>query len=420
MEFHQKGEIDRAEAAYRAILRSSPLDVNALHYLGVLCHQQGHSDQAIDLIGRAVALAPRYVDAWSNLGNVYKEAGCGEDAEAAYRRALALKPEHSAAWNNLGVILRARGAVADALRAFATAAGCSPDFADAYFNLGNALRDAGRLDDAVAAYRHTVTLDRRHTTAHHRLGYTLHMKGEHEAAAEVFRSWLAVEPDNPVPAHMLAASSGSDVPERASDSYVRQIFDGFAATFDDILLHRLHYHAPQRLMDVLALLLAAPTATLDVLDAGCGTGLCGPLLRPYARTLHGVDLSSGMLRRAHTRGTYDQLTEDEITRFLARHPNAFDVVASADTLCYFGDLTGVLCAARESLRPGGWLAFTLERGHEDETYRLQPHGRYRHGCAYVQNILSSARFDSIDAQPAVLRRELGADVQGFVLRARAR
>ena len=28
---------------------------------------------------------------------------------------------------------------------------------------------------------------------------------------------------------------------------------------------------------------------LDVLDAGCGTGLCGPLLAPYARRLVGVD-----------------------------------------------------------------------------------------------------------------------------------
>ena len=36
---------------------------------------------------------------------------------------------------------------------------------------------------------------------------------------------------------------------------------------------------------------------LDVLDLGCGTGLCGPLLRPYARALAGVDLSPQMLER---------------------------------------------------------------------------------------------------------------------------
>ena len=42
--------------------------------------------------------------------------------------------------------------------------------------------------------------------------------------------------------------------------------------------------------------------SLDVLDAGCGTGLCGPLVAPYARRLVGVDLSEAMLARP-ARGT---------------------------------------------------------------------------------------------------------------------
>ena len=39
-----------------------------------------------------------------------------------------------------------------------------------------------------------------------------------------------------------------------------------------------------------------PAGSLDVLDAGCGTGLCGPLVKPYARSLVGVALFS-ILRR---------------------------------------------------------------------------------------------------------------------------
>ena len=42
----------------------------------------------------------------------------------------------------------------------------------------------------------------------------------------------------------------------------------------------------------------SPAKALDILDAGCGTGLCGPLLAPYARRLVGVDLSDGMLKHA--------------------------------------------------------------------------------------------------------------------------
>lgn len=46
---------------------------------------------------------------------------------------------------------------------------------------------------------------------------------------------------------------------------------------------------------------------LDILDAGCGTGLCADVLRPYAKSLVGVDLSPQMLALAAKQQIYDQL-----------------------------------------------------------------------------------------------------------------
>jgi predicted TPR repeat methyltransferase len=59
--------------------------------------------------------------------------------------------------------------------------------------------------------------------------------------------------------------------------------------------------------------LAAPDGRCVALDAGCGTGLCGPLLRPYASELTGVDLSAGMLDRARPRQVYDHLEKGELS-----------------------------------------------------------------------------------------------------------
>ena len=59
-----------------------------------------------------------------------------------------------------------------------------------------------------------------------------------------------------------------------------------------------------------------PSKSLDVLDAGCGTGLCGPLVAPYARRLSGVDLSAGMLARAKEKNVYDALVQGELTEYL--------------------------------------------------------------------------------------------------------
>ena len=415
---HSAGELREAEVVYHKVLGAMPQNADALHFLGVLRHQQGRTEEGVSLVQRALALAPAYVDAWSNLGNLYKESAQLDEAEAAYRRALALDERHAAAWNNLGIVLRARGQTAEAVEALRRAVDISATFADAHFNLGNALRECRRLAEAIAAYREVLLLNPAHTRAHYRLGYALYTTGAHEEAADVFRRWLVVEPGNPIPAHMLAACSGENIPERASDDYVRTTFDGFAASFDDVLLHRLDYDAPQQLLKILTPALGTPGCLYDVLDAGCGTGLCGPLLKPYARSLTGVDLSPGMLAKARTRDAYDRLHEDEITRFLAARVAAFDVIASADTLCYFGDLKLLAQTARRALRAGGWIGFTVERSDDIETYRIQPHGRYSHARAYLEGILAHAGFEAMHVIPAVLRRELGSDVEGWVVRAR--
>jgi predicted TPR repeat methyltransferase len=99
---------------------------------------------------------------------------------------------------------------------------------------------------------------------------------------------------------------------------------------------------------------------LDILDAGCGTGLCGALLRPFANRLHGVDLSPGMLEKARADGHYDALIECELTAFMDARPQHYDVIACADTLCYFGDLHSVVKAAGVALRMAGRFAFSVE------------------------------------------------------------
>jgi predicted TPR repeat methyltransferase len=154
------------------------------------------------------------------------------------------------------------------------------------------------------------------------------------------------------------------------------------------------------------------------LDAGCGTGLCGPLLRPWAARLVGVDLSAGMLARARLRGTYDELIEAELTEYLLGQPAAFDVIAAADTLIYFGDLAPLLAAVAYALRPGGLLAFTVEHLSPREPgtdVQLHATGRYRHTEPYVRNCLERAGLSVSAVEHATLRTEGAQPVAGLVV-----
>jgi predicted TPR repeat methyltransferase len=164
-----------------------------------------------------------------------------------------------------------------------------------------------------------------------------------------------------------------------------------------------------------------PRGTLDVLDAGCGTGLCGAELRPYARRLTGVDLSGGMLEQARGKGGYDALVEAELTDFLQRSPEAYDLVVSADTLVYFGALEALAAALAGALRPGGCFVFTAERSADAEAregHKLHPHGRYSHTEAYLRRVLGGAGIEVVTARPVDLRREAGRWVGGWLVTAR--
>ena len=87
-----------------------------------------------------------------------------------------------------------------------------------------------------------------------------------------------------------------------------------------------------------------------------------------------------MLSHARSKEVYCELEQGELTEFLRARPGSFDVIVSADTLVYFGDLREFCAAAAHALRPSGLVVFTLEHAVEagDADYRLELHGRYSH------------------------------------------
>jgi predicted TPR repeat methyltransferase len=410
-QFAEAGEV------YRRVLETAPDHPRALHYAGVLAHQRGQNKQALALIERSLTLTPDQADWYSNLGIVLQSDGSLDRAIDAYRRAIALDPSHANAHSNLGVLLRATGQPVEAEAAYRTAIRLNPEHIDAYTNLGILLTGLKRAEEAAACYCKAITLRPKHREARKLLALAHTTLGEIEKATNILQEWLDEEPDNPVARHMLAACTGRDVPERASNGFIEATFDSFAASFESKLA-RLTYRAPALVAAMLEDYGLEGSHRLDVLDAGCGTGLCGMIVAPFARRLVGVDLSQGMLAHAKDKNVYNALVKAELTEYLRDHSEAFDLIVSADALVYFGDLNGVIGAFVAALRPNGLVVFTLERAVTDRVgvdYRLELHGRYSHAQTYVERLLAVSGLQAKIVQ-AELRTEAGAPVAGLVVR----
>jgi len=383
---HRAGRHKEAETAYRRILRQRPRDPDAKHYLGLLNFQRGDPETAIRMIRDSLQVAPGNPHAWINLGNVLMARGTPAEAQQAYERALELAPDSVEAWYDLGICHRRQKDGARAAVCLIEAVRRRPDFVTGLEALARLYYQVGQIDKAADAYR----------------------------------KWLEVEPDNPIPRHMAAATSHREVPRRADDDYVKRLFDEFAGRFDENLAD-LGYRAPQLLAETVQRHTDWTGGRLDVLDAGCGTGLCGPLLKPGAGFLCGVDLSVRMLAHAEERGVYDELHEAELCAYMRARPASFDLVVAADTLVYFGDLQEAMDAACLSLRPAGLLAFTVEKLDDSpgcERFRIEPHGRYAHARQYVAATLHDAGLEVLDIEDVVLRQERGVAVAGLAVVAR--
>ncbi|MFJ3045838.1 tetratricopeptide repeat protein [Herbaspirillum chlorophenolicum] len=414
---HMAGQLDAAAAVYEAVLEQDPIQPLALHYFGIYLHQVGRHDEAVEKLMLSCALESEDAGWQNDLGNVLFALGRFDEAEQAYGDALAIAPGDHTIWNNLGAAQLQQGKQEDATQSFLRVVEIDPEFVPALLHLGNIHEAAGDKMQASHYQCRAYVLPPLEGKSKQMLGISFYFLGRLQEAAQAYRAWLEEEPGNPIAAHMLAACSQLDVPERASDRYIEFHFDHYADTFESNLLESLGYRGPRLIGEGLALV-TQPARQFEALDIGCGTGLCGPYMAPFAHTITGVDLAGKMLEKARAGGHYAHLEKAEIGDYLSRHPLSCDLVAAADTMIYFGDLGVVFRQVAGALRKDGYFIFTVEAVEPQDTapsgFCLHASGRYRHSRDYVRQHLKNSGMEVVHDSDQILREEIRQSVAGIL------
>jgi predicted TPR repeat methyltransferase len=119
-----------------------------------------------------------------------------------------------------------------------------------------------------------------------------------------------------------------------------------------------------------------------------------------------------MVELARARNLYDRLEVAEITAWLGRSQQQFDLIVACDCFIYFGDLGQVAVPAAKVLRPGGVFAFTVEKG-ERHPFTLTDSGRYQHHSDHIREVARAAGLVLEQLEEAFLRMEYGKEVTGL-------
>jgi predicted TPR repeat methyltransferase len=276
------------------------------------------------------------------------------------------------------------------------------------YKLVEHLKDHGSIQTAYICAKRVVELEPEHWPAWYDLGDFCQCLGKREEAVAAFQKYSDGNPDDAEIQHLLIAMRDEPPPPRASDRTVQHIYKNFAQTYDTRMRDDLEYKGPERLLEAIKSAIGDARG-LQVLDIGCGSGFAGVALKPMAARIIGVDISPDMIALASKREVYDWLEVAEITEWLEKSSERFDLISCVDCLIYFGDLKRITKAAAQRLKPGGIFALTTESG-PTFPFRITDTGRYEHHPDHIRDAATAAGLSVAVLDQAFMRFEYGAEV----------
>ena len=424
--YYELENLEEAKKYSCLALKDDSKNLSALINLGNVFYCQKKYTEALEYYKKAVEINEDYFVAVINLANTYFDL---KDYAASLRyakQATKLDSKALQAWTLVGNSALETGDYDEALSAFLTAE--KIDSADPWIHnyLSQAYQKKSLWKNALENGWQAVEKSGGEESHHINFGYLLYeakLEKQDSLCAKYVKIWQEKYGENKIVLHTSKALSDGRSEDVAPAEYVRNIFDVFAPDFEQVL-HGLEYHAPDLIFRFLQEIYGAKRYFgLRILDAGCGTGLCGKFLKKYAsfRGLIGVDLSSGMLKEAAAKKIYNQLICQDIIEHLECQKSSYDLIVAADVFTYIGDMEKLFSALAYSLKKNGRIVFTVsENSINDSDWFLHASGRFLHSLKYVENLLEKNGFLEEKISREKLRNEGDSEVLGYVISAQKR
>ena len=418
------GEYRKAQKICHQILKDDSNSLEALTILGNISFLLHDYEQAIKYYQRIETISPQYIINLLNLSNVYFEQNNFTDSQKYAHLALEQNPQDITALSLLGNSLFAQEQYDSALQVFLHLLEQKPKDCWTLNSLSQIHQKQGDYEQAFNCAFSAVENSCGDDAQQLNLGYLLYetaLEKGYDFIKNKVELWKQKYGELAQVSYMINALENNQYIEVADSSYLQNVFDNFASGFEQVL-SGLDYSAPQHIEEYMQEFYSnIGWKKLHILDAGCGTGLCGLFLKKYAswRGLDGVDISLGMLAEAKKKKIYSKLFQQELCSFLTSTKKHYDLIVASDVLTYFGNLDNVILGFSNTLKKQGRIIFTItQNSYNDSSWYLHSSGRFAHNIVYVEELLQKHGFYVEKSQFRQLRLENNNPVMGYIISAK--
>ncbi len=319
-------------------------------------------------------LLPKFLN---NIGNAYNKIGYYREAQKYLIKALSLE-KNPYTLNNLSLSLKAQGKKNDALNHLLNALQIETKSAEINFNLAEIYLSMNDINKSQKFLNETIKLDPNHEGAK--------LKSE-----------------------ILNGNFKGKFPLK----YLKHHFDNYSETFEKHLLSTLNYKVPLAFSKIMKSKYEKKYSLKNILDLGCGTGLCGIQIKNNFNKLVGVDISKQMLNKANQKSIYTQLICTDIINFLKYTKQKYEIIIAADVLIYLGDLNELFKFVHNVMLCNARFIFSIEETKKGE-YMINQNGRFSHTLSYITKISQKNNLMIETYQDLKIRKENNKWIYGKI------
>jgi len=412
--YAQLGEYANAAQSCRELIKLSP-ELPVAHFnLGLALNKLGKFMPAISSLRKTIKLQPSFIKAYVNMGDIHKEIKQFDEAVEAYISALNVEPENPEIQKRIAYVKLLQENVGGAIEYYKKIIERTPSDSNTWLLMATILASDGNLVEAEKICQQGIAANSGNFKLLCEHGKILSEQGNKTDALEAFKKAKNIQPNDAEINYLISEfSDDSESSYTDKQEYIANVFDEYAETFDSHLAKRLEYRTPELIHQISVENINDKLKKLDILDLGCGTGLCGVFFKDTANSLIGVDLSGKMIEKTRDRNLYDSLYQTDIIDALEQSENKYDLIIAADVFVYVGNLSEAFNGCNKALKKGGLLVFSVE-SVKGETYKLRSSGRYGHSNKYIHDLALDNKFTVKASHETTIRKEGIKPIQGYI------